>query len=69
MNKNKGFTTIGTGFNPNIIKRLRDDVSFVKLKACEKHLILLFDELKIESGLLLSKSSEKLVGFTKLGDI
>ena len=48
LNKYTGFTTIGTGFSSDIIKRLRDDVSFEQLMACEKHLILLFDEMKIK---------------------
>ena len=38
-------------------------------KACEKHLILLFDEMKIKSSLVYSKSSGKLVGFTELGEV
>ena len=69
MNKYTGFTTIGTRFNPDIIKRLRDDVSFEQLRACEKYLTLLFDVMKIESDLVYSKSSGKLVGFTERGDI
>lgn len=69
LNKYTGLTTIGTGFNPDIIKRLRVDVSFEKLKTCEKYLFLLFDEMKIKSSLVLSKSSGKLIWFTELGDI
>ena len=69
MNKYTGFTTIGTRFNPDIIKRLRDDVSFEQLRACEKYLTLLFNVMKIESDLVYSKSSGKLVGFTERGDI
>ena len=66
MNKYAEFTNIRTGFNPHIIKRLRHDVSFEQLKAYKKYLILL---IKIKSGLVCSKLSDKLVGFTELGNI
>ena len=69
LNKYTGFTAIGTRFNPDIIKRLNDDVSFEQLKACEKKLILLFDKMKTKSSLMYSKSSGKLVGFTEVGHI
>ena len=57
------------GLSPDIIKQLRDDVSFEQLKAYEKHLILLFHEMKIKSGLVYNKSSGTTVGFTELADI
>ena len=57
------------GFSPDIIKQLRDDVSFEQLKTYEKHLNLLFDEMKIKSGLVYNKPSGTMVGFTELGDI
>ena len=37
LNKYTGFTTIGTEFNPDIIKRMYDDVKFIELKEFEKH--------------------------------
>ena len=55
-------------FNLHIIKRLRDDVSFEQPKDYKKYLILLFDEIKIKSGLVSSKLSNKLIGFTELGN-
>ena len=61
------FTTIETRFNPDIIKILRDNNSFEQLKACEKYLSLFFNDIKIKSGLVFSKSSGKLAGFTELG--
>ena len=56
-------------FNLHIIKRLRDDVSFEQPKDYKKYFILLFDEIKIKSGLVSSKLSNKLIGFTELGNI
>ena len=69
LNKCTGLTTIGTGFNSDIIKHMYDDVKFTELKEFEKHIILLSDEMKIKSGLLYSKSSGTIIGFTELGDI
>ena len=69
LNKYTGFTTIGTGFNPDMIKCMYDGVKFTELKEFEKHIILLFDGMKIKSGLVYSKSSGTIVGFTELGDI
>ena len=64
LNKYTGFTTIGTGFNPDMIKHMYDDVKFTELKEFEKHIILLFDEMKIKSGLVYNKPSRTIIGFT-----
>ena len=42
LNKYTGFTAIGIGFNPDIIKHMYDDVKFTELKEFEKHIILYF---------------------------
>ena len=55
--------------NPDIINHIYDDLKFTELKEFEKHIILLFDEIKIKSGLVYSKSSWSIIVFTKLGDI
>jgi len=69
LNKYTGFTDIGTGFNPDILSRLRTDVKYDELKEYAKETILLFDEMKIKSSLVYSKNTGKLIGFTELGDI
>ena len=46
-----------------------DNVEFTELKEFEKHIILLFDEMKIKSGLMYGKSSVTVVGFAELADI
>ena len=68
LNKYTGLTTIGTGFNPDMIKCMYDGFKFTELKEFEK-LILLFDGMKIKSGLVYSKSSGTVIGFTELGYI
>ena len=47
-----------------MIKHMYDDVKFTELKEFEKHIILLFDEMKIKSGLVYSKPSGTIIGFT-----
>ena len=69
LKKYTGFTTIGTGFNLHIIKHMYDHVKFTELKEFEKHIILLFDEMKIKFGLVHSKSFGMIIGFNELGDI
>ena len=69
LNRYTGFTRIGTGFNPDIIKHIYDDVKLEELKKFEKHIILLFHEMKIKSGLVYSKSSGTISGLMELGDI
>ena len=39
------------------------------MKRHEKQVILLFDQMKIKSGLVYSKSSDRVIGFTKLSDM
>ena len=39
------------------------------MKECEKNVSLIFDEMKIKSGLVFCKTTGKLVGFTEMGSI
>ena len=63
------FTESTTGFNPDVIKFFFDEIKIDKLTENEKNIALLFDEMHIKSGLVFSRSSGKLVGFTDMGDI
>ena len=69
LNKYTGFASSGSGFNVEIIKRLCEDSDITNMKRHEKQVILLFEELKIKSGLVYSKSSGRVFGFTELGDM
>ena len=46
LNHYTSFTSSGVGFNPDIIKRLYDDLKMSTLKRYEKQTILLFEEIK-----------------------
>ena len=69
LNQYTSFTSGGAGFNPDIIKRLYNDLKVSTLQRYEKQTILLFDGIKIKSGLVYSKSIGCIVRFTELGDI
>ena len=69
LNKYTGFASSGGGFNVEIIKRLCEDSDITNMKRHEKQVILLFDEMKIKSGLVYRKSSGRVIGFTELGDM
>uniref|UniRef100_A0A7M5VCD5 Transposable element P transposase n=1 Tax=Clytia hemisphaerica TaxID=252671 RepID=A0A7M5VCD5_9CNID len=68
LNQYTDFTDIGCGYNPDIIKRLLDD-HLTKVPSEKRICSLLFDEMKIKSGLVFSRKTGKMVGFTSLGNI
>ena len=57
LNRYTSFTSSEAGFNLDIIKRLYGDLKASTLQRYEKQAILLFDEIKIKSGLDYSKST------------
>ena len=63
------FTAPTTGFNPDVIQRLIVDSKLSTLKYHERNVSLLFDEMKIKSGLVYKRSSGKLIGFTEMGEL
>ena len=63
------YTTPQTGFNPDTIQKLYEEAEFDKMKEHDKNVSLLFDEMKIQSELVYSKSTGKLIGFVEIGDI
>ena len=69
LSKYTSFTDIMTGFNPDIIERLVTEIKLTEMKDHERNCSLLFDEMKIKSGLVLSRATGKLIGFTEIGDI
>ena len=69
LNKYTGFVSSGSGFNVEIFKKLCEDSNITNMKRHKKQVILLFDEMKIKSGLVYSKSSGRVIGFTELSDM
>ena len=67
--KYTGFTNMSTGYNYDVNKKFIDDIKLSTLREHEKNVSLLFDEMKIKSGLVFSRSTGRLVGFTDLGDV
>ena len=65
--RRSGFFNKYTGFNLDVIKHFIADIKLDEMKDFEKNVSILFDEMKIKSGLVFSRSSGKLIGFTELG--
>ncbi|XP_065680434.1 uncharacterized protein LOC124806350 [Hydra vulgaris] len=63
------FTDPSCGFNVDIIQRLFETLKPYDMKESEKNVTLIFDEMKIKSGLVFCKTTGKMVGFTVMGPI
>ena len=53
----------------DIIERLVAEIRLTEMKDHERNCTLLFDEMKIKSGLVFSRPTRKLIGFTEIRDI
>ena len=62
------FTTPCPGFNEDVIRFLIKETNIANLKDHQKNVVLVWDEMKIKSGLVSSKSTGKLIGFCEIGD-
>ena len=69
LNRYFGFCDIGTGYNPDVIKYLKDECCKNIKNDFEREFVLIFDEMSIKSGIVYDKHSGKLVGYTELGNI
>ena len=69
LNKYSNFTQPQTGFNPDILKELVLDGGLEKLPEYKKNVVICYDEMKIKSNLVYSRTSGKMVGFTEMGNI
>ena len=58
-----------TSFNPDILKKYADEIKLSKLPEFMRSCSLMFDEMKIKSGIVFRKSSGKVIGFTETGDL
>ena len=69
LNLYTGFTDIRSSYNPDIIRKHATDLKVTELKSFEKCCGIMFDEMKVKSGLVFSRNTGQLVGFTELGQI
>ena len=69
LKKYINFTEPTTGFNPDILERLIEDSKILEIDDFKKNVSLIYDEIKIKSGLVFKRSTGKLVGFTEMGEI
>ena len=63
------FTEPGCGFNLDIMGKLTELLKLDSIKNYERNVALVFDEMKIKSGLVFCRTTGKLVGFTEMGKI
>ena len=63
------FTSIGASFNPDVIKKYYNELKLADLPIHERICSIMFDEMKIKSGLVFSRSTGTIIGFTELGQI
>ena len=66
LKKYENFTKPTSGFNPDILTELGKARFIIKFL---KNVTLCFDEMRIKSNLVYSKSTGRLVGFTEMGGI
>ena len=63
----KNYITPQRGFNPLIVKELKNKVK--EFSDIEKYIVLLFDEIKIQEQLVWDKHTGELIGYVDLGDV
>ena len=69
LRKYVNFTEAKSGFNPDIVEKLIEDSHLAELRELQKNVSLVFDKIKIKSGLVFGRSTGKLVGFTEMGEL
>ena len=63
------FTDPMSGFNPNILEQILEDINFDGLKEHVKNVSLVFDEMKIQGNLVYKKSAGKVISYTEMSDL
>ncbi|XP_047142661.1 uncharacterized protein LOC124816953 [Hydra vulgaris] len=63
------FTDLGCGFNKDVLSNLAIKIDLPNIKDHQRHVSIIFDEMKIKSGLAFSSSTGKMVWFTEIGSI
>lgn len=62
------FTSAGAGWNPDVILRAMQDYSIID-DPLKTNISILFDEVKVKSGLVYCSETGRLIGFCDLGSI
>ena len=69
LKKYINFTDPKSGFNPNILEQILEDINFDGLKKHVKNVSIVFDEMKIQGNLVYKKSAGKVTSYTEMGDL
>ena len=57
-----------TGIQPEVNDQLATEAKLDEIEAWQKHVVVVFDEIKVKEGLIYDKFSGSIIGFTDLGD-
>ncbi|XP_071508744.1 uncharacterized protein [Diadema antillarum] len=63
------FTMDKSGFKLDNLRRIISDIGLSKQEDHKRNIVLSFDEMKVGKGLVYSRSSESIIGFTTLGSL
>ena len=63
------FTDMQTGCNPDVISKFFKNIDIESIEPRYHNVALLFNEIRIKSGLVFSKATGKLVGFCGMGNV
>ena len=58
-----------SGFNPDILEQILEDINFDSLKKHEKNISIVFNEMKTQGNLVYKKSTGEVIGYTEMGDL
>lgn len=63
------YTDLQPGFHGDFLLRITEDFKLHNRQDHERHITLVYDEMKIKSGLVFCPHSGKIIGFTQLGSL
>lgn len=58
-----------SGVSYSLIERMKKEMHFERCESTEKIVGIMLDEMKIRSGLVFNRRSDRIVGFVNLGDV
>lgn len=63
------FTSFQTGLSIPVINKFKEDMCLSSSSPSQRKVTILMDEMKVKSGLVFNKASNRLVGFVNLGEV
>jgi hypothetical protein len=57
------------GFQNEVLEQLQEEYKLTELNEAQRHVVLVFDEMRIQESLVFDKNSSNIIGYVNLGDI